>query len=100
MAAGIECYDGAGNLTFAATDYLARVLGTINVSGANGNGTYTDANLLSGTPWALFFSDGSGAGSVTCVVGITGSVINWTFGGSYANQSGFNPSGFILYGVK
>lgn len=100
MAAGIECYDGAGNLTFAATDYLARVLGAINVSGANGNGSYTDANLLSGTPWALFFSDGSGSIYAPCVVTVSGQIINWSFGGQYANQGSNNPGGFILYGIK
>lgn len=99
MAIGIECYDAAGNLTFAATDYLGRVLGTINVVGANGNGSYTDANLLAGTPWALFFSDGSGWNYVPCVVTVSGQTINWNFGGQYANQ-GNNPSGFILYGIK
>jgi hypothetical protein len=100
MGLGIECYDASGNLTFSADDYLGRVLGTINVVGANNNGSFTDANLLSGTPWALFFSDGSGAGSVTCVVSVSGNLINWTFGGLNANNSGFNPSGFILYGIK
>ena len=100
MAAGIECYDAAGNLTFAATDYLGRVLGTINIVGANGNGSLTDANLLAGMPWAIFFSDGSGSVAVPCIVTCSGQTITWTFGGSYANTGSNNPGGFILYGIK
>lgn len=99
MTAGIECFDAQGNLTFAATDYLGRVLGTIPINGASGNGSFTDPDLLSGTPWAMFFSDGSGAFYVPCVVTISGQILNWNFGSQYANQ-GNNPSGFILYGVK
>lgn len=99
MPTGIECYDAARNVTFSATDYLGRVLGTINVTGSAGNGSYPDPALLSGTGWALFFSDGTGVSYVPCVVTVSGQIINWTFGGNYANQ-GLNPSGYIVYGIK
>lgn len=98
MGAGIECYDGLGNLTFAATDSLGRVLGTINVTGSSGNGSYTDAAILNGRPFALFFSDGTGYAYINCVTSISGQIISWTFGGQYAN-TGHNPNGFIIYGI-
>ena len=99
MTSGFQCFNSSGGLQFQLTDYLARILGKIQVVGANGNGSFTDPNLTTGTPWALFFSDGTGSILVPCAVTVSGSVIYWTYGGQYAN-TGINPSGFILYGVN
>jgi hypothetical protein len=98
MAAGVECYDQYGNLTFSATDSLGRVLGIFNVNGATNGGTYNDAALLRGRPFALFFSDGSGYAHVNCTTQVSGQTISWSYGGAYAN-TGNNPSGFIVYGI-
>lgn len=97
MTAGLQCFDGSGRLTFSATDYLGRVIGTLNINSVNGS--YTDPRLAAGTPWAMFFSDGSGEIYVPCIVVVTGQTITWTFGSQYANQS-TNPSGYIIYGIK
>lgn len=99
MGIGFECYDAAGRLTFSASDRLGRVLGIVNVSGAAGNGSFTDANLVNGEPYAIFFRDGSGSLVVPCIVSIAGQTIFWNYGGPYASAAN-NPGGFILYGVR
>ena len=99
MSAGLQCFNASGVLSFQATDYLARIVGVISITGANGNGTKTDSNLSGGTPFAMFFSNGTGSVFVPCIVTISGQTVNWNFGGQYANQ-GNNPSGFIIYGIK
>ena len=99
MSAGLQCFNASGVLSFQATDYLARIVGVISITGANGNGSFVDAALSGGTPFALFFSNGSGSIYVPCIVTVSGQTIYWSFGGQYANQ-GNNPSGFIIYGIK
>lgn len=98
MAAGLECYDEYGNLTFSAADSLGRVLGIFNVYGGTNGGAYNDPALLHGRPFALFFSDGTGFAYINCVTSIVGQTISWSYGGAYANM-GNNPSGFIVYGI-
>lgn len=51
MPAGIQVWDSAGVLVVDISDRLARVLGTFNVF--SGPGSRVDANLASGTPWAV-----------------------------------------------
>lgn len=98
MTAGLQCFEPNGRLTFSATDYLGRVIGTVAVNGG-GNGSVVDPRLAAGTPWAMFFSDGSGEIYVPCIVSVSGQTITWTFGSQYANQ-GINPGGYIVYGIK
>lgn len=94
---GIECFGAGQVLKFSGTDYLGRVIGTIEVNRAAGS--LTDSRLSEGSPWAMFFSDGTGEIFVPCKVVVVGQTINWTFGSQYANQ-GSNPGGYIIYGIK
>lgn len=91
-------WDAGGVLTFDTGDRLGRVLGKIEIDGAAGNGGVDKPELANGTPFATFYSDGSGSQMVMCFVEIVGTRINWTFRGNNANQ-GANPSGFINYGI-
>jgi hypothetical protein len=94
-----KTWDASGVQTFGTNDRLGRILGKIDITGANNNGSFTDAGMLNGEPFALFFSDGTGSTAVVCLATASGQTVTWTFGGLNANQ-GFNPSGFILYGIR
>lgn len=99
MTTGFQASDSNGNVRFQVTDYLARSLGIIAVSSASTGGSASDPNLALGTPWAIFFPSGRGSNSVRCIVTVSSNTVSWTFGGNYAN-TGQNPDGFIVYGVK
>lgn len=99
MSSGVQCFDVNGAVRFQASDYLARSLGVIQVVGANGAGSVTDSRLAGGVGWAIFFPTGRGSKSVRCLVSVNSSSVSWSFGGVYAN-TGYNPDGFIVYGIK
>ncbi len=48
-------WDANGVLTFGSNDRLGRILGRIDVIGANNNGTFNDPAMLNGDPFAFFF---------------------------------------------
>jgi hypothetical protein len=93
-------WDANGVLTFGSNDRLGRILGRIDVIGANNNGTFNDPAMLNGDPFAFFFSDGTGSTWAACLASASGQTVTWTFGGLNANQGNNNPSGFILYGIR
>jgi len=99
MGAGLECYDAYGRLMFTNEDSLGRIIGTINVIGANGNGFVDDGNLISGRSFALFCGTTTGKYWTRCLVDVTGYRVSWRFE-NYAGVQGMNnPSGFIIYGI-
>ncbi len=56
MPQGLQCWDGAGNLTLDITDRITRVLGVITPAR---NGSLVNAGLLTGTPFAAQLSSSS-----------------------------------------
>ncbi len=99
MGAGLECYDAYGRLMFTNGDALGRIIGTINVIGGYGNGSFTDANLISGRSFAQFLGTTTGQYWTRCHVNISGQTISWWFENYAGNPGMNNPSGFIVYGV-
>jgi hypothetical protein len=99
MGAGLECYDASGQLMFTNEDALGRIIGKINVVGANGNGSFVDTNLISGRSFALFLGTTTGQYWTRCHVAVSGQTVSWWFE-NYAGKPGMNnPSGFIIYGL-
>ena len=92
MAAGLECYDAAGRLMFAATDRLARVLGVVNTNSADGS--LVDAGLATGAPYFAFFPSAMTGGWYWPTVAVSGTTLSWSYAGG-SNR----VSGFILYGI-
>lgn len=86
---GFQCWDTAGNLIVDTTSRLGRVMGVIAVSS---DGSLSDAQLTTGTPFYMF-------SAVNYTVFVQPSV---TFSGatmSWAAQGGNAYNGYILYGV-
>lgn len=99
MGAGLECYDAAGRLMFTNEDALGRIIGKINVIGANGAGSVVDGNLIDDRSFALFLGTTTGQYWTRCHVSVSGQTVSWWFE-NYAGSPGMNnPSGFIIYGI-
>jgi hypothetical protein len=101
MPAGLQCFNDAGLVTFEATDYIGRVLGRIEILGANGPGSFTDSGLTAGTPFAVFFV-GDDLNALdryqSTLVTVSGQTISWSYSGEL--NFGPVPSGFIIYGIR
>lgn len=95
MGLGLQCFDASGTLTFNATDYLARFVGTITLDGTNGSQTVSGLTAL-GTPIYIFASNGDGL-FYNPVLSNSGDTIIWTYPDGGA---GTNSTGTIFYGVK
>lgn len=76
MAQGLQIFDSAGALVLDITDRLTRILGEFTTTTANGS--ITDANLTSGTPWFYKISDDNPFNAI-CTITISGTTISWTF---------------------
>ena len=96
MPQGLQVFDSSGNMMLDVTDRLTRYLGAFDTGSGNGSGSYTDALLLTGTPWII----------VTCIAGdpaylnvaftVSGSTISWSMS-QILYTTGWNFH--VLYGV-
>ena len=90
MPMGIQAFDQNGNLIFDTTDRIGRVVGVVFTNGGS-SGNYSNADLSTGAPFALFNSlDGRGAA-------ITHSFSGNTF--SWAHTSAWLVDGYFILGV-
>lgn len=89
MAADIEIYDPMGRLTFRATDYLARVLGTAYTNGVDGS--YTTPYPIHGTLWATALPPDQSTGLAPTVT-TSGNTVFWSYG------AGARQPVFITFG--
>ena len=89
MAADIEIFDSAGRLSFRATDYLARVLGTLYTNAQDGD--YDSPYPFVGTAWATCLPPAETTGLAPSV-SVTGSRVSWRYG------AGARQPVYITYG--
>lgn len=94
MDADIRVYNSSGQLQFAASDYLGRVIGTIAVSA---DGSYTWTGAMNGRQLFAAFSVDEGFSGTSFAfapdVTTSGSTINWSYAGTPV------ATGRIVYGV-
>ncbi|CQR73295.1 hypothetical protein SOV_50780 [Sporomusa ovata DSM 2662] len=91
MAQGLQCFDSAGALVLDVTDRLTRILGEFTTTTANGS--ITDANLTSGTPWFFQVTEENPFNAI-CTITISGQTITWTF-----SSYGVKTAQTFRYGV-
>lgn len=102
MPAGVQCFNAAGVLSFEATDYLGRLLGRVEITGAAGPGSVSHAGLTTGAPFGIFFVQSAMTGVSnfkTVAINIAGNTLSWSFIDT-GTTGGTAPDGFIIYGVK
>lgn len=76
MTQGLQCFDNTGALVLDVTDRLTRILGEFTTTTTNGS--ITDANLTSGTPWFYKISADNPFNAI-CTIIISGQTISWTY---------------------
>jgi len=99
MAGDLKVWGPDGVLQFSGSDRLGRILGNFTIVGNSSDRAFTDSNMLNGSPFAVFFPDGTGSPYVSCLVQASGQTITWQFKGQNANQIHQNPNGTVLYGI-
>lgn len=79
MPQGYQEWDAAGNLIVDITTNVARVLGVATLTGGT-DGSLTDADLLTGTPFVQCVFLNSYAGYMPTFT-VSGSTLSWAWGG-------------------
>lgn len=81
MPAGMQIFDGLGNVTLDVSDSVAKYLGTVSVPASNGvsdqTGTVTDNGFLSGTLWWLVTLPPTVTLGSKVTVSVSGNVLTW-----------------------
>lgn len=96
MAAGLQVWDGAGNLITDSTTWMGQMLGSFTLEKNHAAGSIYDANLTLGRPFAMTFPEDGNYGAQSwgnpdsTVVTISGATISWP-AGRYACR--------VVYGV-
>lgn len=96
MPTGLEIYDNAGNLKFGVTTKLVKFLGELQIDGATAgpNGSITDARFALADPFVeVIPADGSWAIDWYFYASVTGTTLNWAYGG------GYRPDVTLIYGL-
>lgn len=95
MPAGMQIFDGIGNVTLDVSDSVAKYLGSVAVAASDGStltGTVTDNGLLSGAVWWLATVPPTTTFEVKVSVSISGNTLTWATEPSC-------PAFILYYGV-
>lgn len=97
MPAGLQVFDGSGNVVLEVTDSTAKYLGTLSVAASSGtpqSGTITDTGFSLGTSWYLTTLPASTSlvAEDSATVSVSGNVLSWTTESSC-------PAFILYYGV-
>lgn len=90
MTTGFQAWDSAGHLIVDTTSRLGRIMGVISVSA---DGSLSDAQLTTGTPFYVFASIDFSSFSQPLVT-FSGATMTW------ATQSSGPYGGHLIYGVR